>query len=73
MVQAPAQELGVAQRYQKPSRREFFGRTYERGEIIVGFGDRVRETAEAGGVAADTSVTRDDFGAALGNRRGASA
>src|SRR4051812_14344488 len=68
MLQAPAQEFGVAQRYQKPGLREFFGRADERGEIIVGFRDRVRETADAGCVAADASLTLDDFGAALRNR-----
>ena len=53
MLQAPAQELGVAQWYQKPGPREFFGRADECGEIIVGFRDRVREMADAGCVAAD--------------------
>src|SRR5215475_12018738 len=67
MLQAPAQELGVAQRYQKPGAREFFGRADERGEIIVGFRDRVREMADASCVAADASLTLDDFGPALGN------
>src|SRR5215475_13035107 len=57
MLQAPAQELGVAQRYQKPGPREFFGRADERGEIIVGFRDRVREMADASCVAADASLT----------------
>jgi hypothetical protein len=59
VAKAPARELRVTQRNQKPRPGEFFGSADQGLEVVIGLGNRVREECDAGGVSRDSPMALD--------------